>query len=57
MFDIVLDKERDFRSIRIELLLFIFIGVIIRFGDLLYLLRECFGVVFRLSYYKLEEIK
>ncbi|OAN19256.1 Holliday junction branch migration DNA helicase RuvB [Acholeplasma laidlawii] len=55
--DIVLDKERDSRSIRIELPPFTLIGATTRFGDLSHPLRERFGAVFRLSYYKLEEIK
>src|SRR5690554_1038422 len=55
--DIVLDKERDSRSIRIELPPFTLIGATTRFGDLSHPLRERFGAVFRLSYYKLDEIK
>lgn len=57
MLDIVLDKERDSRSIRIELPPFTLIGATTRFGDLSHPLRERFGAVFRLSYYKLDEIK
>lgn len=54
--DIVLDKERDSRSIRIELPPFTLIGATTRFGDLSHPLRERFGAVFRLSYYTEEEI-
>lgn len=55
--DIVLDKERDSRSIRIDLPPFTLVGATTRFGDLSHPLRERFGAVFRLSYYTLDEIK
>src|SRR5690606_7413654 len=55
--DIVLDKERDSRSIRIELPPFTLVGATTRFGDLSHPLRERFGAVFRLSYYTIDEIK
>src|SRR5690554_1528149 len=54
--DIVLDKERDSRSIRIDLPPFTLIGATTRFGDLSHPLRERFGVVLRLDYYQREEI-
>lgn len=55
--DIVLDKERDSRSIRIELPPFTLIGATTRFGDLSHPLRERFGAVLRLSYYTQDEIE
>lgn len=54
--DIVLDKERDSRSIRIELPPFTLIGATTRFGDLSHPLRDRFGAVLRLSYYTQEEL-
>src|SRR5690606_29779935 len=54
--DIILDKERDSRSLRIELPPFTLVGATTRFGDLSHPLRERFGVTFRLSYYKVDEI-
>lgn len=55
--DIVLDKERDSRSIRIDLPPFTLIGATTRFGDLSAPLRERFGVVLRLSYYSQSELE
>lgn len=57
MTDIVIDKLRDSRSIRIEWLPFTLIGSITRFVDLSHPLRERFGAVFRLNYYTKGEIK
>ncbi|HHY97026.1 MAG TPA: Holliday junction branch migration DNA helicase RuvB [Acholeplasma sp.] len=54
--DIILDKERDSRSLRIELPPFTLVGATTRFGDLSHPLRERFGVTFRLSYYRVDEI-
>lgn len=54
--DIVLDKDRDSRSIRIELPPFTLIGATTRFGDLSHPLRDRFGAVLRLSYYTQEEL-
>ncbi len=55
--DIVLDKERDSRSIRIDLPPFTLIGATTRFGDLSAPLRERFGAVLRLSYYTQSELE
>lgn len=55
--DIVLDKERDSRSIRIDLPPFTLIGATTRFGDLSAPLRERFGAVLRLSYYSQSELE
>jgi len=57
--DIVIGKDHDSRSIRIDLPPFTLIGATTRFGDLSAPLRDRFGVVLRLSYYDekdLEEI-
>lgn len=55
--DIVLDKERDSRTIRLDLPPFTLIGATTRFGDLSAPLRERFGAVFRLTYYKQSELE
>ena len=55
--DIVIGKDQTSRSIRIDLPPFTLIGATTRFGDLSAPLRDRFGVVFRLSYYKLPELK
>jgi Holliday junction DNA helicase RuvB len=55
--DIVIGKDHDSRSIRIDLPPFTLIGATTRFGDLSAPLRERFGVVFRLSYYNFEDLK
>lgn len=55
--DIVLDKERDSRSIRIELPPFTLIGATTRFGDLSAPLRDRFGATFRLKYYTQKELE
>jgi len=55
--DIVLGKDHDSRSIRIDLPPFTLIGATTRFGDLSAPLRDRFGVVFRLSYYGIEDLK
>ncbi len=54
--DIVIGKDSSTRSIRIDLPPFTLIGATTRFGDLSAPLRDRFGVVFRLSYYKLPEL-
>ncbi len=54
--DIVIGKEGESRSIRIDLPPFTLIGATTRFGDLSAPLRDRFGAVLRLSYYKLEEL-
>ena len=55
--DIVIGKDHDSRSIRIDLPPFTLIGATTRFGDLSAPLRDRFGVVFRLSYYNVEDLK
>lgn len=55
--DILIGKETQTRSIRIDLPPFTLIGATTRFGDLSAPLRDRFGVVLRLGYYDLEELK
>ncbi|MCF7931403.1 MAG: Holliday junction branch migration DNA helicase RuvB [Acholeplasmataceae bacterium] len=55
--DIVIGKDHESRSIRIDLPPFTLIGATTRFGDLSAPLRDRFGVVFRLSYYNVEDLK
>ena len=54
--DIVLGRDTESRSIRIDLPPFTLIGATTRFGDLSAPLRDRFGVVFRLDYYSNEEL-
>lgn len=54
--DIVLGKDHDSRSIRIDLPPFTLIGATTRFGDLSAPLRDRFGVVHRLSYYETDDL-
>ncbi len=54
--DIVIGKDHDSRSIRIDLPPFTLIGATTRFGDLSAPLRDRFGVVLRLSYYEVEDL-
>lgn len=55
--DILIGKETQTRSIRIDLPPFTLIGATTRFGDLSAPLRDRFGVVFRLGYYGLDELQ
>ena len=55
--DIILDKGSQARSIRIDLPPFTLIGATTRFGDLAAPLRDRFGVVLRLEYYSIDELK
>ncbi len=55
--DIVVGKDSSTRSIRIELPPFTLVGATTRFGDLSAPLRDRFGVVLRLDYYKLTELE
>lgn len=55
--DIVIGKDHDSRSIRIDLPPFTLIGATTRFGDLSAPLRDRFGVVFRLNYYDNEDLE
>lgn len=55
--DIMVGKDNAAKSIRVELPPFTLVGATTRFGDLSAPLRDRFGVVLRLEYYKLEELK
>lgn len=55
--DIVINKEGEGRSIRIDLPPFTLVGATTRFGDLSHPLRERFGAIFRLNYYTFEELQ
>ena len=55
--DIVIGKDHDSRSIRIDLPPFTLIGATTRFGDLSAPLRDRFGVVFRLNYYGVNDLE
>ncbi len=55
--DIMVGQESQTKSIRIELPPFTLVGATTRFGDLSSPLRDRFGVVIRLDYYKIEELK
>ena len=55
--DIVIGKEEETRSLRIDLPPFTLIGATTRFGDISPPLRDRFGVVFRLKYYNLKELE
>ena len=55
--DIVIGKEEETRSLRIDLPPFTLIGATTRFGDISSPLRDRFGVVFRLKYYNLKELE
>lgn len=54
--DIVIGKDQQSRSIRIDLPPFTLIGATTRFGDLSAPLRDRFGVVMRLSFYNHSEL-
>ena len=55
--DIMVGKDSQTRSIRIDLPPFTLIGATTRFGDLSAPLRDRFGVVLRLNYYSIEELQ
>jgi Holliday junction DNA helicase RuvB len=55
--DIVVGKDNSTKSIRIDLPPFTLVGATTRFGDLSAPLRDRFGVVLRLEYYTIEELK
>jgi Holliday junction DNA helicase RuvB len=54
--DIVIGKDQQTRSIRIDLPPFTLIGATTRFGDLSAPLRDRFGVVLRLSFYTIDDL-
>lgn len=55
--DIMVGKDSQARSIRVELPPFTLIGATTRFGDLAAPLRDRFGVVLRLEYYNIDDLK
>jgi Holliday junction DNA helicase RuvB len=55
--DIVIGKDHESRSIRIDLPPFTLIGATTRFGDLSAPLRDRFGVVLRLNYYEIKDLQ
>ena len=55
--DIVVGKDSTSRTIRVDLVPFTLIGATTRFGDLSSPLRDRFGVVERLDYYTVEDLK
>ena len=55
--DIVIGKDSESRSIRLDLNPFTLVGATTRFGDLSAPLRDRFGVVLRLNYYSKSEIE
>ncbi|MEA5026447.1 MAG: Holliday junction branch migration DNA helicase RuvB [Erysipelotrichaceae bacterium] len=55
--DIVVGKEASVRSIRIDLPPFTLVGATTRAGDLTAPLRDRFGIVGKLNYYSLEDLR
>ena len=55
--DIVVGKEQTSRTIRVDLVPFTLIGATTRYGDLSSPLRDRFGVVERLDYYTVADLK
>ena len=55
--DIVVGKDSQTRSIRVDLPPFTLVGATTRYGDLSAPLRDRFGVVIRLEYYTFSELK
>lgn len=55
--DIMVGSDSSARSIRIDIPKFTLIGATTRYGDLSSPLRDRFGVVLRLEYYTVEELK
>ncbi len=55
--DIVVGKDSQTRTIRVDLPPFTLVGATTRFGDLSAPLRDRFGVVLRLDYYSDKELK
>lgn len=54
--DIMVGKDSQAKSIRVDLPPFTLIGATTRYGDLSAPLRDRFGVVLRLEYYNIEEL-
>ena len=57
MLDIVVGKDSQTRTIRVDLPPFTLVGATTRYGDLSAPLRDRFGVVLRLEYYSDDELK
>ncbi len=55
--DIMVGKDNSAKSIRVDLPPFTLVGATTRFGDLSAPLRDRFGVIIRLDYYKIEELE
>ncbi len=55
--DIMVGKDSQARSIRVDLPPFTLIGATTRFGDLAAPLRDRFGVVLRLEYYTIDDLR
>ena len=55
--DILVGKDSQARSIRVDIPPFTLVGATTRFGDLSAPLRDRFGVVLRLDYYSVEDLK
>ena len=55
--DIMVGKDSQARSIRVELPPFTLVGATTRFGDLAAPLRDRFGVVIRLDYYSVTDLE
>lgn len=55
--DIMVGKDSGAKSIRVDLPPFTLVGATTRFGDLSSPLRDRFGVVLRLEYYKVADLK
>lgn len=55
--DIMVGKDSNTKSIRVDLPPFTLVGATTRFGDLSAPLRDRFGVVLRLEYYTVEELE
>lgn len=55
--DIVVGSDSSARSIRVDISPFTLVGATTRYGDLSSPLRDRFGVILRLEYYSIEELK
>lgn len=55
--DIMVGKDSSTKSIRIDLPPFTLVGATTRFGDLAAPLRDRFGVIIRLDYYSIDDLK
>jgi len=55
--DIIIGKDSESKTIRIQIPPFTLIGATTRFGDLSAPLRDRFGVIFRLNYYNKQDLE